>query len=98
MPKGKKFDAAEKHFLEKKRQLDKVVRDANETARKAVEYASDLKKENDALKVKMAELEKENAILLKRCGMSEEDLQRAIKSDKAAETVTALMGIMRYVK
>lgn len=97
MSKGKKFDAAERHFLEKKKQLDKVVRDANETARKAVEYASDMKKENARLTEENTQLKQQLDFLLSKSNLTSEELRHHIDAQKSVEAgLGILLGIGRY--
>ena len=96
MPKGKKFDAAEQHFLKKKQELDKVVKKANETARLAVEHAATLKCENDALKAENERLKAEHELLLKRCEMTPEDLKRALNTEKHMATLLAVTKLSNY--
>ena len=50
MPKGKKFDAAQKHFQEKEIKLNRKMREYEASAKEALKKANAVQKENDRLR------------------------------------------------
>ena len=81
MTKGKKFNAVEKHFMEKeaiyRRMLNRNEVEIKELQDKLVELDllnKNLQKEND-------KLNKENTKLLEYVGLSKEDIRAACKKD-----------------
>lgn len=99
MEHGKKFNAAEKHFLKQKEKLDKelklarAARDAAEaTANKAVEEADTLRRENEQLRAQMDKLRE-------AVNMSPEDFQAYLKttadSASAIQLFTSLLTFSR---
>lgn len=95
--KGKKFDAAEKHFMKKEEQYKKQIK-ALETA---LIEKTEKEKSNDAL---IASLSKQNAMLIAQnkklmelCKLSEADLKILVEKDKnVAEAAKSMLTLMQY--
>ena len=94
MPRGKKFDAAEKHFEKKKTQLEKEVKYyQSENSR--------LNKENETLKLCNGLLRDENdrlnqwvERLLEYTELSKEDIKEACEKDKH---IGSVLGAVRAI-
>lgn len=82
MPKGKKFDAAEKHFMEKKVKLEKELKEARARTIEAVEKADRLQIENDALRKENEQLKSAAEMFAKANNLSPEDLKALLESSK----------------
>lgn len=87
MPKGKKFDAAEKHFMEKERFIKKELKEKTE---ECIGLRTILKNTIDENNTKCKELEKEverlNSfvkVLIKYTKLSEEELHTISQKDIA---------------
>jgi hypothetical protein len=93
--KGKKFDAAEKHFKKKEEQYLKKIKAMEELI--AAKDAKD--KEKDSI---IADLKEQNAVLLVQnkkffdiCHMSEEDLKILIEKDRnVAKAASCMLHLM----
>lgn len=96
--KGKKYTAAERHFLEQKERLDKAnkhLRDSLEQAQAQLQVKT---KEAEALRKENQELSKENQELRQRLeylqnlhGLSSADVRAAVEKDRTlAETCRLL--------
>lgn len=90
MPKGKKYTAAEKHFLEQKATLDKTIK----FLRQEVQTITT---DRNHFARRCEELEKENALLKQRCdelqklhGLSDSDVRELIKKAESMNCVTGL--------
>lgn len=79
MPKGKKFDAAEKHFSKKEERYLRDLKYAREQQREAEETAQRIIKENEGLRQENEKLRVANEELRKAVGMSEEDLAKMLR-------------------
>ena len=95
--KGKKFEAAEKHFMKKEEQYHKQI--------KALEAAliekSEKEKANEALIESLTEqnamLLAQNKKLLELCKLSEADLKTLVEKDKnVAEAARSMLTLMQY--
>lgn len=88
MPKGKKFNAAEKHFAKEREQL---LRE-NRKLRGELSKCSMLKTKVSTLEKRVTELEAERECLLKKCDMTEVDLKREKQVHTALELLFAMKG------
>lgn len=94
MPKGKKFDAAEKHFILKEAWYSKRIQTQRESINLLIE-------EKDKLKLKIQELENDNEKLqdwverlLDYTDLSQEDIKKVCEQDKRrGEELISFMGI-----
>jgi len=92
--KGKKFDAAEKHFEKKRLELERKVKTYKE-------WAQEKKVENDELHDKLhileaenEQLKKENERLLQLTELSKEDIKLMCEKDKSMNQVATLIDTM----
>jgi hypothetical protein len=90
---GKKFNAAEKHFKEKELELRKEMK-------RYIDFADEIKvansllfKENEKLKIENTEIKMKYEQLLEYSKLSEDDIQRALKRDKSLEQVNSLINM-----
>ena len=94
--KGKKFDAAEKHFKEKELVLLKQINLLSEKTKDQHLQISELVHENQEIKVKNNELQAENERLLQLTELSKEDIKIICEKDKeltrAAQSIEFMMG------
>lgn len=94
MPKGKKFDAAEKHFLKQKESLDRTIK----LLRKQVQEIS-ADRTHFARRCEL--LEEENKLLRGECeelrklhGLLDSDVKALVQK---ADSVNAVTGLLRMV-
>jgi hypothetical protein len=95
--KGKKFDAAEKHFVKKEEQYKKQIK----ALEAVILEKTEKEKSNDAL---IASLSEQNAMLIAQnkklmelCKLSEADLKILIEKDKnIAEAAKSMLNLMQY--
>lgn len=92
MPKGKKYTAAEKHFLEEKHKLLKKLRAAQERSKRCTE----LEAEVEVLTAQVEALENEKAELLKKLGMTPAEREREKKSVQCLEMLSAISKMGGY--
>lgn len=90
MSKGKKFTAAEKHFLEKENQYRKEIRRLDEALAKALTANVTLAKKNVSLQEELTKVAAERDEALKLSNLSTEELQRHIK---ATQNVSQAVGM-----
>lgn len=95
MPKGKKFDAAKKHFSELETELRNKYRGIEAHARVLIS-------ENEELKKKLSTAEGENEQLrlwverlLEYTELNKEDIKAACQRDKKAKELVDLVNLMR---
>lgn len=81
IPRGKKYNAAEQHFLKEKQKLLKELKAVSRVAA----HCSQLEYEVTQLKEKIRVLEEEKASLLKKLDMSPEDLEREKRLSRHAD-------------
>lgn len=95
--KGKKFDAAEKHFIKKEEQYKKHIK----ALELEITAKAEKEKSNDAL---IASLSEQNAMLIAQnkklmelCKLSEADLKILIEKDKnVAEAARSMLTLMQH--
>lgn len=95
--KGKKFEAAEKHFMKKEEQYKKQIK-ALETA---LIEKTEKEKTNEALITSLNEqnamLLEQNKKLLELCKLSEADLKMLVEKDKnVAEAARSMLTLMQH--
>lgn len=92
MPKGKKYDAAEKHFLKQKEVLDRTIRQLREQ----VATMATAKMADDAkigrLEDENAKLKQANAALQKTAGLTDSEVRSLVKN---AESMNVVSGLLR---
>ena len=84
MSKGKKFDAAEKHFLKKEDAYRKEQKRLEDALGIANETIAQLREENAALATRFAAVTAERDEALKLVAMHPEELQKHIEQTKKA--------------
>ena len=94
MPRGRKFDAAEKHFEKKKAQLEKEVKYYQNTACQLRKENEKLKLENDFLKGENDRLNHWIERLLEYTELSKEDIREACEKDKH---IGSVLGAVRAI-
>ena len=95
--KGKKFEAAEKHFLKKEEQYKKHIK----ALELEITAKAEKEKTNEAL---IASLSEQNAMLLEQnkkllelCKLSEADLKMLVEKDKnVAEAARSMLALMKH--
>ena len=87
MPKGKKFDAAEKHFREKEIRLNRQLRAAEDARRAAEKHDAETTAENQKLEAENEKLRAENVRLAE---LMELTFERIDAEKKLAQTMSAL--------
>ncbi len=95
--KGKKFEAAEKHFMKKEEQYKKQIK----TLETALIEKTEKEKSNDALIESLSEqnamLIAQNKKLMELCKLSEVDLKILIEKDKnVAKAAKNMLTLMQY--
>ena len=96
--KGKRFDAAEKHFHEKEVKIRQEIRQYIEWMAEVNSVNSQLTKENEQLKKENADLKEKFEKLLEHSKLSESDITTALYKDKALTKLSDMMGAMeRYL-
>lgn len=96
MPKGKKFDAAEKHFKEKERRLNRLIDVHSNAAKEAYAQIDKLKAENEALKKEMEEVKAINEQLKQLHNLSDDDIKTLLQRSRSLNTFSAMMNIPRF--
>lgn len=97
MPKGKKFDAAEKHFLKKEEAYRKQIKELSECAAKTIQLGGKLIEENNTLKKQVAQLTAERDELLKLNSLSPDELKSHMQHTQSATAAYELFSSrMRY--
>lgn len=91
MAKGKKFDAAEKHFQEKEIKLRQEMREMQRQVSKSNTCLAKALDENEKLKQENAKLKVENDKLLKLCKLSESELQELLSVSRAKQSLSGAM-------
>ena len=94
MPKGKKFDAAEKKIKEKELKLNRLMRSYENSAREANAKASALQAENEALRSENEELKRINQQLKELHELSDADIKTLLNRAHSLETFAGMMNIM----
>lgn len=89
MPKGKKFNAAEKHFEKKCVEWKKKIRELEETNKRLHKKICDNCDEIEKIQMKNEYLEQQNQVLMELKDMSVDDVKTLITSK---ESVNKLFG------
>lgn len=92
MPRGKKYNAAEMHFLKEKQKLLKQLRIAEEQTI----HCKELEQEIASLQGTIKTLEEEKSALLKKLDMTPEDLEREKRLSKHADAFLAIGSLGGY--
>lgn len=92
--KGKKFDAAEKHFREKELKYKREINHLHEAFNKATDANLQLLRENEKLKKETLDMKLRYEKLLACSKLSEADIRNALDGDK---TIVQLSGILEVL-
>lgn len=91
MPKGKKFDAARKHFEEKEIAYRQRIRQLEFEMKSIQEKDSKLEAENKVLKKELVKLKLKCDALMKSGKLSEADVQNLIDYSNASSVLSNIM-------
>ena len=94
MPKGKKFDAAEKHFEQKCVEWRKQIREVEYKNKELWQKISDVCDENEKLKIENERLKQQNETLIALKDMSNEDVRTLIKSKESLNNLSGIFDAM----
>lgn len=98
MSKGKKFNAAKKHFQEKEIKLKREMHKYEEVMKEAINKAELLQQENDKLKEENNILRESNKILMELKNLDEEDIKLLLEKSQHIKNLNAIMNIMNFNK
>lgn len=96
MPKGKKFNAAEKHFLEKEKQWKNRISDLEMQQSNTLKLLNDTEEQLQSLQMKNNELQQWINRLLEYTELSESDIKKAVERDKSLADMSMILG--QYTK
>lgn len=94
MPKGKKFNAAEKHFEEKCVEWRKKIRELEQINKDLHKKLSDNCDEMEKLQMENEYLKQQNKVLMEIKEMSVDDVKTLIKSKESINNISSLFDIM----
>ena len=94
MPKGKKFDAAEKHFEKKCVEWRKQIRELEQPNKELHKKMFDICDENEKLKMENERLKQQNETLIALKDMSNEDVRTLIKSKESLNSLSGMFDAM----
>lgn len=93
--KGKKFDAAEKHFHEKEVKLRKLISELEKEVSEKADALAEATKKLSALENENAQLKEWIDRLLQYTELSKEDIKEACEKDKKMSGLLDLFGLVR---
>ncbi len=94
MPRGKKFNAAEKHFNEKEMRLRRDLRIAEEKARDYRKWNEQLTEANRFLKEENERLQAANDVLRSVASLSDSDLKTLLDKARNEEKLTGMISLL----
>lgn len=94
MPKGKKFNAAEKHFEEKCVEWRKKIRELEQINKDLHKKLFDNCDEMEKLQMENEYLKQQNKVLMEIKEMSVDDVKTLIKSKESINNISSLFDIM----
>ena len=94
MPKGKKFNAAEKHFEEKCVEWRKKIRELEQVNKDLHKKLFDNCDEMEKLQMENEYLKQQNKVLMEIKEMSVDDVKALIKSKESINNISSLFDIM----
>lgn len=96
-PKGKKYTAAEKHFIEKEVQYKRRIALLEAEHSEYVKRIRELEKQCNEYQSKLEQIQEWNERLLEYADLSESDIKQACEKDKAtANMMKTFTGLMRF--
>ena len=96
MAKGKKYEAAEKHFLKEEAKLKRQIKEAKDVSARLAEECKLLMAENERLKAEAKKLRQANAELMKTANLSEAEVQELVKRSEALTMLTGLLDSQKF--
>lgn len=93
MAKGKKFDAAQKHFEGKKIELEKQIKALTARVSEQNKTISEQKEQIDALSSENQQLKEWIERLLEYTELSKEDIKAACEKDKKIASAMSVFGL-----
>jgi hypothetical protein len=94
MPKGKKFNAAEKHFEKKCAEWCNHIKAVEDIRRKTEEENLKLIEENERLLAENDKLRVTNEELMKLYGLSDSDVRTLVNTRKTWNDLSSMVGSM----
>ena len=94
MAKGKKFDAAQKHFEGKKIELEKQIKHLTARVSEQNKVISEQRGQIDALSSENQQLKEWIERLLEYTELSKEDIKAACEKDKKIASAASLFGFL----
>jgi regulator of replication initiation timing len=94
MPKGKKFDAAEKHFENKCIEWRKKIRELEQANKILHKKICDNCDEIEKLQMENEYLKQQNEVLMEIKEMSVDDVKTLIKSKESVNNISDLFNVM----
>lgn len=94
MPKGKKFDAAEKHFENKCIEWRKKIRELEQVNKILHKKICDNCDEIEKLQMENEYLKQQNEVLMEIKEMSVDDVKTLIKSKESINNISDLFNVM----
>lgn len=94
---GKKFNAAEKHFMAKEEKLRREAKNAAMMAKSDREEARRMYEENEALRARVEELTAENTKLIEISKLSEEDRKLLLEQIRGFKNMDQLLGTLARI-
>lgn len=94
MPKGKKFDAAEKHFENKCIEWRKKIRELEQVNKILHKKICDNCDEIEKLQMENEYLKQQNEVLMEIKEMSVDDIKTLIKSKELVNNISDLFNVM----
>ena len=94
MPKGKKFDAAEKHFLKQKENLDRIIRGLRTEVQTQDKEIKRLARLLELERNENLHLQLKNQALQETAGLTDSEVRTLVKK---AEALNAIGGVMAAV-
>lgn len=94
MAKGKKFDAAEKHFEKKCVVWRKKIRELEQIKNEYHDRVMELSNKVEKLQIENDELKKSNVILMELKNITTEEVRALIKSKESVNRLAEMLGVM----
>lgn len=99
MPKGKKFDAAEKHFASKQLKLNQEIKSLKFRNSELIKQITALEKANAELNVNLQNINTKLNKLLSLANLSPEELTKICQRDDSMQALLdTIVGIKDFIK
>lgn len=93
MPKGKKFNAAEQHFLKKEQQYRKQIKELEQKLSSRENELKGVISIYETCGKRCQEQDEQITKLLKYCELSKEDIKKACEKDKAMAEIAKMINL-----